>query len=316
MGNVSSVSNTKTIEQIIEEQSQSKASARKTGELGKDDFLKLLITQVQNQDPLNPTSDTDFIAQMAQFSALEQMQNLNQSFDTTMGFSLMGKYVYAQVKDETTGDVRYVSGRVDMIRKAEGKVYALVGDSEVLVEDILEVSDSSIGAGGDVIDYSGIIGLLGKATITNSDGKSNKIEGIISTITRKNGGVYAVLDEVEIKPYRLDLGAFESEEEYVKAMTGSEVTLRIRNNLGEEFKITGTLRNGYYGNDGDLRLLLDDIEVPANSIYAAERVDLLSTEQMLLSEILKELKKQNPSSGETEPGTGTNGGNTDPLKEA
>ncbi len=44
--------------------------------LGKDDFLKLLVGQLRNQDPMNPTSDTDFIGQMAQFSQLEQTTNM------------------------------------------------------------------------------------------------------------------------------------------------------------------------------------------------------------------------------------------------
>ena len=49
--------------------------------MGKDAFLQLLVNQLRNQDPLNPVNDKEFLAQMAQFSTLEQMQNLNQSFE-------------------------------------------------------------------------------------------------------------------------------------------------------------------------------------------------------------------------------------------
>ena len=53
--------------------------------MGKDDFLSLLVAQLQNQDPLNPSDSTEFTAQLAQFSSLEQLQNIN---DTLAGFEV------------------------------------------------------------------------------------------------------------------------------------------------------------------------------------------------------------------------------------
>lgn len=55
----------------------------KSNDLDKDVFMKLLVAQMQNQDPLNPMEDREFIAQMAQFSALEQMQNMNDNLEAT-----------------------------------------------------------------------------------------------------------------------------------------------------------------------------------------------------------------------------------------
>lgn len=99
MSEISSIRQ-RTIDEMISA-SEAKDSGRNvSNELGKSDFLNLLITQLQFQDPLEPMDDTDFIAQLAQFSSLEQMQNLNTSFSQSMGFSLIGKHISATVANE------------------------------------------------------------------------------------------------------------------------------------------------------------------------------------------------------------------------
>ncbi|MCL1843930.1 MAG: hypothetical protein FWF79_08960 [Defluviitaleaceae bacterium] len=73
-------------------------------DLDRNAFLNLLITQLRHQDPLNPMDDRDFIAQMAQFSALEQMMNLNATFERTQAFGMIGKVICADFTCPTTGD--------------------------------------------------------------------------------------------------------------------------------------------------------------------------------------------------------------------
>lgn len=92
--------------------SSTSATSKKTAnnELGKDAFLQLLVTQMQYQDPLNPNTDTDYIAQLATFSQLEQLQNLSSATTNSQAYSLVGKTVVVK-----TDDSKYVTGRVDYV---------------------------------------------------------------------------------------------------------------------------------------------------------------------------------------------------------
>ena len=88
MGSVANIVNG----QVVAETTPTNNKTEKIGtdSLGKDAFMTLLVTQMQNQDPLNPSTDTEFIGQLAQFSSLEQMENLNSTLANQNAFSLVG----------------------------------------------------------------------------------------------------------------------------------------------------------------------------------------------------------------------------------
>jgi flagellar basal-body rod modification protein FlgD len=77
-------------------------SASQAGALGKDDFLKILVGQLKHQDPMNPSTDQDFLGQMAQFSMVEQVSNLAQTMKVGQSMALIGKTVTYRQADGTT----------------------------------------------------------------------------------------------------------------------------------------------------------------------------------------------------------------------
>ncbi|MBI5213762.1 MAG: hypothetical protein HY957_10415 [Nitrospirae bacterium] len=97
------------------------AAKEKSGALDQDAFLKLLIAQLKNQDPLNPMKDTEFIAQLASFSSLEQTSKMNRTMEQVMGISLIGM----KVKDSTG-----VEGTVKDMSIELGKTYLTVAYKE------------------------------------------------------------------------------------------------------------------------------------------------------------------------------------------
>jgi flagellar basal-body rod modification protein FlgD len=94
-------------------------SAGKT--LGKDDFLKILTTQLSHQDPLKPMDDTQFVSQMAQFSSLEQMENLNHSVQLQAATTTIGKAVKAEVTGEQGAEIVY--GQIISAKQKSGTMY-------------------------------------------------------------------------------------------------------------------------------------------------------------------------------------------------
>ncbi|MCP3031198.1 flagellar hook assembly protein FlgD [Halobacillus sp. A1] len=127
-----------------------------SSDLGKDDFLKILMAQLQNQNPLDPMEDKEFVSQMAQFSSLEQMTNMsqmmekftnNQSPMPVIQYSgLIGKEVTYPEYDQETGAVsKYNAGKVQSVSQADGEAFlTLDNGAEVAIEDINKVAEANV----------------------------------------------------------------------------------------------------------------------------------------------------------------------------
>jgi flagellar basal-body rod modification protein FlgD len=123
---------------------QATAAATTTSNtLGKNDFLQMLVTQMKNQDPLDPMKNEDFIAQLAQFSTLEQMTNLNTNFETmlsmqtlTQASNLLGKNVSWLDSDNAEQ-----SGIVDAVEIVNGSAVLSVGDQMVDVTSVFAIAN-------------------------------------------------------------------------------------------------------------------------------------------------------------------------------
>jgi flagellar basal-body rod modification protein FlgD len=108
--------------------------------LDKDTFLKLLVAEMQYQDPLEPSSSTEYMSQMAQFTSVEEMENLNSAFNKSNAESLVGSYVIMKTTD-ATGNEDYVSGLVDYVTITNGKPYLSINDSYYSYDDLDSIVD-------------------------------------------------------------------------------------------------------------------------------------------------------------------------------
>lgn len=165
--------------------SQSNATTRKTsGELGKDEFLKILIAQMQNQDPTQPMDNSQFIAQMAQFSALEQMQQLNATFQNSQAYSLLGRSVSAEVTGED-GLPKTVSGVVSGVRNIGGTPYLAIGGDLVSMQAKISVDGQS--AEQLLMQGAAMIGKYVTGSTTDSTGAISPVSGVVDRIAIVDG---------------------------------------------------------------------------------------------------------------------------------
>lgn len=103
--------------------------------LDKDAFLQLLVAEMQNQDPLEPSSNTEYVAQLATFTQVEEMQNMANSMAQNQANALVGKTVIMNTIT-ASGTTSYVGGVVDRIVNSNGKTYVGIDGSLYDIDDL------------------------------------------------------------------------------------------------------------------------------------------------------------------------------------
>ena len=127
---VNAVSNTSTAAET-----SANAITKASGTLDQNDFLKLLVAQMQFQDPLNPKSNTDMAAQMAQFTALQQSTEMSSSLSMLQANGLIGSNVKVQIDSNTS-----TSGLVTGVTMDKGVPMVTVGGTNYKVSQITSIT--------------------------------------------------------------------------------------------------------------------------------------------------------------------------------
>ncbi len=202
-------------------QSTEQGRTEKQDDLGRETFLKMMVAQLQNQDPLNPMDGTDFSAQLAQFSQLEQLINLNDTMDN----------LASSFNQESEGDIlgyigKQVTGNVDIMNVDQGTVsggfYNLSQPADVMISvtdaDGRTVKtlfdgqkqagshviawDGTDNAGNAVVDGSYTYTVMGNSGYGYSQVPSS-VSGTVEGVTYNDGKSYLVVQGVLLDPASL-----------------------------------------------------------------------------------------------------------------
>jgi flagellar basal-body rod modification protein FlgD len=279
---VNGVNNNKTLEEIIDSTTK-RAQERKTGELGKDDFLNLLITQLRYQDPMNPVDDKEFIGQMAQFSTLEQMQNMNGSISSTKAFGMIGKHISANIVDDATLEIEFVEGLVESVKMEGGKTFVIVNGHDVPVERVISVSNGHFEYNdSNISQYTGIIGYEAKGAVYDPDeGDMISINGVVREISKGRYENYAVMDGVSVRIAAIDtdipVTGSEFRKNYLADNIDKAVSVIITDDNGKQVPVKGILKEFEIQPDGKITAVINGINVPVESIYNIKEATVIET---------------------------------------
>lgn len=127
---------------LLDSISIEKKANEASSSLGKDDFLQLLVAQMKYQDPMEPTSNTEYIQQYATYSELEQMMNMSETMDLQRASGLVGQMVHVEFTTDA-GMEKSVEGIVDYVYYESGTPYVSINGELYKAEDVTSVYDAT-----------------------------------------------------------------------------------------------------------------------------------------------------------------------------
>ena len=155
-------------------------------------FYKLLVAEMQNQNPLEPTSNTEFISQMASFSALQNQQDAYKTQQLTYANSLVGKTVTVSMSDGKTA-----SGVVNYVNSNGETPKVNVNGENFKLSDVAQIHDNGTSA-STIGDYGAFAaGILGKTAVVqamDATGTTYVDEGVVESLEIEKGNVRVVVN--------------------------------------------------------------------------------------------------------------------------
>lgn len=158
-----------------------------------DDFLTLMVAQLKNQDFMNPVDDTQYVTQLAQFTTMQQMQEMASYMKTNYVMSLVGKNVTA-AKISVSGELQKEIGQVEKISLVNNEYAVYVNGKRFSLEQIMEINSSDSAQNGDEVDTATseyLLSLIGKEVTVrqrDEDGEpAEKLTGVVERISTEDG---------------------------------------------------------------------------------------------------------------------------------
>lgn len=125
--------------------STSSTSSTANSELGFENWINLLATELEYQDPSDPVSSSEYVAQMAQLSSLTQMENIYSAVNNVEAYNMIGKSVTYQTTD-SSGNTSEKTGTVSSVMISGSSTYLVIGGAKVDLSSVVQVADSSSGS--------------------------------------------------------------------------------------------------------------------------------------------------------------------------